>query len=107
MRALAILHRCVLCETVNDRFGYDVVAGFDRFERTMSDDSVLGPCWTVRDGVTRTALIRHRTHLNASARDHGCSSLVAAMNGNLTALSHDTASAIAKRPCKGGNRAGA
>ncbi|WP_449232469.1 PqiC family protein [Azospirillum doebereinerae] len=56
---------------VNERFDYQVAVEFDRFERTMSGDSVLDAYWTVQDGVTRKVLIRHRTRLTTPVPDNG------------------------------------
>ncbi len=88
-----------------ERPDYEVSVEFDRFERSVSRESVLDAQWTIHDGATRKVLVRDHTHLSARVADDGYTSLVAAMNDSLTLLSRDIARAIANLPQKGGRRA--
>ncbi|PWC52661.1 hypothetical protein TSO221_13510 [Azospirillum sp. TSO22-1] len=88
-----------------DRADYEVHVDIDRFERAASGQSVLDARWTISDGATQKVLVRDETRLANRARDQGYPALVAAMNDNLTVLSHEIAGAIAKLPQKGGRRA--
>lgn len=86
----------VLPSRRNDRPDYEVTVEFDRFEQTLSGDSVLEAHWMVHDGAKQKVVARDRTRLATRVSGSGYAPLVAAMNDNLTVLSRDIAAAIEK-----------
>ncbi|MBP2311272.1 putative lipoprotein YmbA [Azospirillum soli] len=96
----------VLPSRRNDRHDYEVTVEFDRFEQTVSGDSVLEAHWTIQNGTTEKVLVREKTRLANRVPGSGYAPVVAAMNDNLTVLSRDIAAALEKLSKSGHNRTG-
>lgn len=89
-----------------ERFDCEIAVDIDQFERTIAGDSVLDARWAIFDGASQRVLARHQTHRAVHVDDSRYPALVAAMNGNLAALSRDIASAVAALSRKGGRTVG-
>ena len=87
-------HVHVLPSRRNDRYDLEVSVEFERFEQTVSGDSVLEAHWTVHDGASQKVIVRDRTRLTNRVPGSGYAPMVAAMNENLTVLSRDIATRI-------------
>lgn len=84
-----------------ERFDFEIAVDIDRFERTITGDSVLDARWAILDGMSQHVLVRQQTRRTVHVDDDRYPALVAAMNSNLAALSHDIASAFSALPRTG------